>query len=208
MSNTLEFPEGVRLAQLDEIPGPEQARSEAWSKLQTAEIRPGYVITESDDPRFRFYGEANVDASKVWDVFRDLSQTLLGKKATLLISEVDEEPVPVATATVTHALRAAEPHRYQLANDGFLQFGLLNQEGDEIREVFVAPTKHFKLWFTDAPTLRSVMRQHDIPEVDALQFIDEFPRTTLRLHSDKGVHQHVDDLAANIKAELSRMGDA
>jgi hypothetical protein len=208
MSNTLEFPEGVRLAQLDEIPGPEQARSDAWSKIQNADIRPGYVITQSDDPRFRFYVEANVDASEIWDVFRDLSQSLLGKTATLLIGEVDEEPFPVATASVEHALRVVQPHRYQLANDGFLQFGLLNQEGNEIREVFVAPTKHFKLWLTDTRTLRSVMREHGIPEVDALQFIDEFPRTTLRLRSDSGFLQNVDDLAASIKADLSRVRDA
>ena len=185
MPSTLKFPDGIRLAHLDELPGPGPDRAAAWARIQSASIAPGYTLSESTDSRFAFYAEANVDGPRVWAVFRELCQGLLGPESTLIISEIDDEPMPLGSAHTLDILALLEPHQYQLAHDGYLQFGLVCQDADLLTEVFVAPTKHFKVWLSDVQCLRSVLQRHAVPKVERLEFIDEYPRTTTRLSSDK-----------------------
>ncbi len=180
----------------------------AWSHIQAAEIRSGFVISASADPRFAFYGEANVHAHKIWSVFRDLSERLLGPSATLLMSEIDDEPAFIGTNAVSFILRSLEPHSFQLAHDGFLQFGLVHQEGSQLSEVFVAPTKHFKLWFADASLVRACMQQHGVPEAEALQFIDKYPRTTIRLPGEKAALGSPEQIIQYMKEVLAQKRDA
>lgn len=202
MASTLVFPDGVRLARLDELPGPEADRARAWSRIQAAEIRPGFVVSESADPRFPFYSEANVDAPMIWGVFRDLCERLLGPAATLVMSDVDDEPSPVGQDQVGSLLRLLEPHQHQLAHDGWLQFGLVSQDEDQVREVFVAPTKHVKVWCEDADLLRTTMQQYGVPEVERLQFIDEYPHTTTRLPREKTAFQSAEELIRHMETSL------
>lgn len=202
MASNLVFPDGVRLARLYELPGPEPDRTMNWSRIQAAEIRSGYRLSESADPRFAFYGQANVDAPKIWDIFRDLCIRLLGPMATLVMSEIDGVPAPVGMNKVRVILRSLEPHSYQLVHDGFLQFGLVHQEGNQLSEVFVTHTKHFQLWLEDANLLRSTMQQHGVPEVEAQQFIDEYPHTTKRLPSEEIAFQSPAELIWHMEAVL------
>lgn len=199
MANSLVFPDSLRLANRDELPGPEAERELAWSRIQAAQIRMGFVLFESRDPTFAFYGEANVHAPKIWIVFRDLCEHLLGRQATLVMGEIDDDPAAIGTAEVGQILRLLEPHAYQLAHDGWLQFGLVHQGDNRVAEVFVAPTKHFKLWFDDAAVLRSVMRQHGVPEVHMLQFIDEYPHVTIPLAPEKTAFREAEDLIQNLE---------
>lgn len=185
MPSILEFPDGIRLAHLDELPGPRPDRAAAWARIQSANIAPGFTLTESTDSRFAFYAEANVDGPRIWAVFHDLCHGLLGPQATLIISEIAHEPMPLGSAHTLELLALLEPHQYQLAHDGWLQFGLVGQDADLLTEVFVTPTKHFKVWLSDVKCLRSVLRDHAVPEVARLDFIDEYPRTTTRLSRDK-----------------------
>ena len=97
------------------------------------------------------------------------------------------EPRAIANADVAKLLGALSPYQYQLAHDGFLQFGLLNDHGDRITEVFVTPTKHFKVWLQDADQFHSIMGVHELPERTTMEFIDEYPRTTTRLPESRGV---------------------
>jgi len=203
MPSTLVFPDGVRLAERHELPGPESERAQVLSSIQQAEIAPGFVLADSLDRSFAFYSEANVDAPKIWDVFRDLSQSLLGPFATLVISEIDRELVPVGAADTGKILRLLEPHAYQLANDGLIQFGLLAKTVDTITEVFVAPTKHFMVWLNEEARFRSVMEAYAIPEVESLQFIDEFPRTTTPLSAEKTSFVDHDSLIEHFETQLA-----
>jgi hypothetical protein len=203
MPSTLVFPDGVRFPHLDELPGPEPDRARAWLKIQSASIVAGFVLSKSTDPRFAFYAEANVDAPKIWEVFRDLCQSLFGPVATLVISEIDDEPLPAGPAVTLEVLRLLQPHKYQLAHDGWIQFGLIHQEDDLLSEVFVAPTKHFTLWLNDEKLFRSTMQYHAISEVESLEFIDEYPRTTTRLASDRVVFQDHSELIEHIRRQIA-----
>jgi hypothetical protein len=143
------------------------------------------VLRESSDPSFAFYAEANVDAPKIWGAFRDLSRGLLGSSATLLIGEIDENPIPLGAAQTGIILGLLEPYAYQLAHDGLIQFGLGARTDRGITEVFVTPTKHFKVWLNDEIEFESVMQAHAIERPESLQFIDEYPRTTTPLSAEQ-----------------------
>jgi hypothetical protein len=181
MPNTLEFPDGVRLARLEELPGPEPDRYAAWAHVQSAHIAPGYTIVDSNDPLFSQYAEINVNACHIWPVFCDLCQALLGPVATLVGGMEDDEPVTIGSAEASSIIAALERHKYQLAHDGFLQFGLVSDQDGEITEVFVAPTKHFKVWLNDEKCFRSIMDRYQLSEQTRLEFLDQYPRTTVAL---------------------------
>jgi hypothetical protein len=187
VSHTLEFPDGVRLAKLEEIPGSEPERSAGWERVRQAHIVPGFTVTDSlSDHRFGHFAEINVNASQIWALFRDLCAGLLSDPATLIASDVDTEPRHVLGGELAKVLNALEIYQYQLAHDGFLQFGLLNDRVEGISEVLVTPTKHFKVWLNNIERFRSIMNDHKISERTKMEFIDEYPRVTTRLPEGRG----------------------
>jgi len=102
MTGLLEFPDGVRLAQIEEIPGSEAERSAVWEQIKRAQIAPGFTLADSlEDARFRYYAEINVNASKIWEVFRDLCASLLVDPATLIAGEIDDDPLEIACAELS-----------------------------------------------------------------------------------------------------------
>lgn len=174
------FPDSLRLARFDELPGTESERSAAWKRVQSAQIRAGYTLAATNDARFSRYAEINVDAPQIWQVFCELCRISLGPISTLVASWIDDDPIAIGSGDTASIIAILEQHKYQLANDGFLQFGLLSDESN-IEEIFVTPTKHFKVWLNDETAFRSVMDKYDLPEQSKLSFIDEYPRTTVAL---------------------------
>ena len=83
-------------------------------------------------------------------------------------------------------LRALEPHRHQLTHDGHLQFGLIGGSAGRIEEVFVAPSKHFKVWLNDEPRFRATMQRYRLREADRLAFLAEYPRVSLKQPAFRG----------------------
>lgn len=181
MPSTLVFPDGVRLALRNEIPGPENERDALWARIESASIAPGFTIQPSNDARFSHYAEINVDAPQIWAVFSDLCHDLLGANATFIAGEVDQTPTPRGSAEVTLLIAKLAPYKYQLAHDGFLQFGLLDEQDGLINEVVVAPTKHIQVWLNDEKRFRLVMEHHRLREDNHLEFLDEYPHMTVPL---------------------------
>ena len=207
MPSTLVLPDGVRLAREDELPGPEPRRSADWARIQSASVAAGFVLTASQDQRFTHYTELNAHAPRLWDLFRDLCHGLLGPAATLVIGHIDEESVPIGSGPVPSLIAVLEPHKYQLAHDGLLQFGLVSDRDGTINEVFVAPTKHFKIWLNDEERFRSVMEQHDLRQVDRLEFLDEYPRATVALPPERVAFHDISELLTHLENEIAAMPD-
>jgi hypothetical protein len=92
-TSRLIFPDGIRLAHFDELPGPDSARIKAWELINSADICSGFLIRSVDDPRFSVYAEANVDAPHIWDVFRSLAEAMLGDSSCPYCPENRSEPV-------------------------------------------------------------------------------------------------------------------
>ena len=206
MSRRLILPDGVRLADEDEIPGPPSTRAELWGRVQAANLSPGFVLHDSNDPRFALYVEANIDAPQIWNVFEALCLALFDAGASLLVNDVDDETSP--TRGEAHAMSLVQllaPHRYQLAHDGRVQFGLVHQGPQAIVEVLVAPTKHFMVWTSDAAALRDVFAAHDVPEVNALEFLDQFPRATFPLDPERTGATVIPDLVERLRGAAATL---
>jgi hypothetical protein len=201
MASTLIFADGVRLTTRDELPGPPDRREALWARVDGANIHPGFTLKAVQDAAFRYYAEANVHAHEVWPAFCDLSKALLGERASLLMAFKDEEPAPVVEAPVEAILAAMEPHQDQFAHDGYVQFGLVAQTHTGLAEVFVTPTKHFRIWFSDEREFAARMKAHDLMRAEQLQFIDEFPRVTTRLPDDRALR--VDVLQSEVLRRLA-----
>ena len=205
MPRTLVFPDGIRLADQGDLPGPATVRAADWARVQNANIQTGFTLFKSTDTRFDFYAEANVDAPKIWDVFNDLCRVLLGSQVSFVVAGIDDEPTPLGPVPILQVFSILEPHRYQLAHDGHIQFGLVDEAaGDSLTEVFVAPTKHFKVWLSDENGFRTILHNHAVPEVDKLEFIDEYPRITSTLAHDQVLFRDPGELVRHLKNEINR----
>jgi hypothetical protein len=104
MPSTLVFPDGVRLALRDEIPGPGKERDALWASVESANIVQGFTIKPSNDARFSHYAEINVDAPQIWAVFSDLCRALLGPNAMFIGGEVDATPTSRGSGEVTSVI--------------------------------------------------------------------------------------------------------
>jgi hypothetical protein len=202
MAKGLIFPDGVRLVEWDEIPGPNDARAEVWKRVQKANIEQGFVLKSSDDERYPFYAELNVDAPRIWTVFDSLCRALFRSEVSLVLGAKDAEPQIIGYADISSVLSALGHYKYQLANDGFLHFGIVSEKDGLIHEVFLAEAKCFKVWLDDEDHFRSLMKAHAIPENSELEFLDEYPRVTIRLPASKGAVYDLEELASRLKDEI------
>ena len=204
MRNTLVLPDGVRLARKDELPGSGPERAAAWARIRSASMASGFALQRSNDPRFALYAEINVDAPRLWSIFRDLCAGFHGPTATLVIGNgVEGELTSIGPAGTSIFLALLERHQYQLANDGLIEFGLVERRQDLLTEVFVAPTKHLKVWVNEEGRFRSILQGHRVPEADRLAFLDEFPRTTTRLPRDKAPLADHRELIEYVRREIA-----
>lgn len=125
----------------------------------------------------------------------------LGPHGTLVFADKDGEPGVLGSDRVPCILSALEAHKYQLQHDGYLQFGIVTQTERTLAEVFVAPTKHFRVWLTDDAAFRAVMTKYGLAEVTSLEFIDEYPHVTTKLSADRVVRD-VEELAGVLAGKL------
>lgn len=140
-------------------------------------------------------------------VFRDLCLGLLEPIATMVAAGPDDEPTPLGSANVNSLITILEPHRYQLAHDGFIQHGLVSHHGSQINEVLVLPEKHFNVWMNNEKRFRKVMEEYDIREVDELEFLDQYPRTAVALPKQSVVFQNSRDLMHHFRALIANIAE-
>ena len=202
MVSSLVVADGVRLATPDELPGPSDRRDELRAKIEAASINAGFTLKAARDPLFRYYAEINVNAPDIWDLFCDLARGVLGESAVLLMSFKDDEPRSIAEASVADILEALSVHAEQLTHDGYVQFGILTQAESELNEVFVTPTKHFRVWFNAERPFASIMTKHGLERAERLSFLDQYPRVTTRLAASRA--RMLEDLCDAIIKRLTQ----
>jgi len=183
----LSFPKGIRFVRANEIPDSNSDKSELLEKIHNANIQQGFVISNPiDDAKFKFYAEANINAEQIWLIFRNLCEVLLPDEVMPIIGGLDDESLHNGEYDdKSNLLNLFEEFQFYLANDCYIQFGLGYESETESTEVFVTPTKHFQIWTHDSENFRKVMEKHKIPELEKLEFIDEFPRATIPLKYNK-----------------------
>lgn len=186
------FPKGIRFVRSHEIPDSNGEKPELLEKIRNANIVQGYVISHPiEESKFRYYAEANINADKIWHIFRTLCEVLLPDEVMPIIGELGDEPLHNGEYDdKIKLLDLLEEFKFYLANDCYIRFGLGFESEIELTEIFVTPTKHFQIWVNRPDALKQVMEQYGIPESEKLQFIDEFPRTTTSLTYDSRFVNH------------------
>lgn len=195
----LVFPAGVKLATSTDIPV-DPNLPELLARINSAKIEPGYIVQHVEDTLFKNYIEANVNSQDIWALFNSLCHRLLPEKVQLVIGNGDEITFRSKSINKQKLLELFEKFQFYLVNDCYLQFGLGSSSSVETIEIFVTPTKHFQIWANRGDLLEDIMRSHDLPRVDSLQFINEFPRVTRQIEYDRGFYGYEDLLDHLIKS--------
>lgn len=206
MPITLVFPDGVKLAQEHEIPGPAPQRAAEWARIQSANIAQGFMFERSNIPLLRGFASAliNVNAPLIWSVFTELCNALLGPMATLEAASNKGGLREWGPASVVQLLAMLERHKYRLAHDGFVGFGLKCEgRGRKNGNVFVTHLKYFLVSLYDEQRFRAVMEKYGIPQAYELEFIDDYPNVRTRLKNDFSPFHEVDDLLNHFANEIS-----
>ena len=176
----LRFPHGVRLAADADMPRSKH-KLEELTRISRANITTGFVLTKSADPSFSTYIEANVHADEIWSAFETLASRLLPEVSAPLVGWTDEEATLGPYTDKVAALAVLRGHAERLQHDGFIEFGLMFQQGGKTEEVMVKGCKDLRIWTNNPGVATDTMSSLGIPNVDKLQFIDEYPRVTERL---------------------------
>jgi len=167
----LVFPRGVRFARKNEMPNDGE---EALARIAKANITTGYTLDSRGGNGFTSYFEANVHAPSIFEVFRDVAESIIIEVAAPIIGLKDEEPTFGPYTTREEALKVFEPHVDLLQNDGFLEFGVIFAFNEKIEEIFVKSSKYFQIWTNKPETVAEVLARNNIPPVENIQFIDEY----------------------------------
>ncbi|MEA3106847.1 MAG: hypothetical protein QOI88_1452, partial [Gammaproteobacteria bacterium] len=149
-----------------------------------ANITTGFVLTTSADPGFSTYIEANAHADEIWSVFETLASRLLPDVASPLVGWKDEEATLGPYTEKAAALDVLRAHAESLQHDGFIEFGLMFQQGGKTEEVMVKGSKDLRIWTNNPAVATETLLALGIPSIEKLQFIDEYPRVTERLVGD------------------------
>jgi hypothetical protein len=95
-------------------------------------------------------------------------------------------------------LTRLESYKTELTQDCNLEFGLIYHAADKLEEVFVAESKFLKVWGNNEIAFRQLMNDFRLGEIEALNFIDEFPKVveslTMLNKNVKGTETIIEEL--------------
>lgn len=194
MKDMLVFPKGIRLANSEDLFNFPDC-SEMLNKVSSAKIKPGYKLFLSDNGEFQNYAEINIDSQHIWNLFNSLCRKLLPIETITILGGIEDEEKDLFKSDYVNTLEFLEQFerfKFYFANDCNIQFGFAASLLGNVHEVFVTPTKHFRVWTDKVGVLESVMREYNLVQTNDLQFIDEFPRVTVSLEYDEVFHDHKD----------------
>jgi hypothetical protein len=194
----LVFPKGIRLANSHDLLGLPNSLG-LLDQVNMANIRQGYFTPSTEEIPTQKYTEINIDSSQLWLLFCSLSKNLLSINIKPMIGTIDEEDIFIGKYSNTvETIDLLGEFEFHLVNDCHLQFGFR----DESCAVLVTATKYLKVWTDKNDVLEDIMREYNLLPTDDLQFIDEFPRTTISLEYNDDFYSY-EDLAKHLAAAFS-----
>ncbi|GAA0086392.1 hypothetical protein UT300007_28320 [Clostridium sp. CTA-7] len=144
-------------------------------KRNLANIVEGFTIKEVSDQKFSHYIEMNIDSDRIWNIFCVLIENLIGDNSYGILGFKDEEPILSKFADTENIIEIFQEYKFELTNDGYLEFGIAYYDENSFNEIFVSSFKYIKIWTNKKETLIKALNGFGIKEVKNLQFIDEFP---------------------------------
>jgi hypothetical protein len=168
------LPLGIKIPKNDEYPEGYDVKS-INDKRNSANIIEGFTIKEASGEKFSHYAEVNIDADKIWDVFCSLTNKLMNDVAYGIIGFKEEKPILSRFTTIERLIEIFQEYKFELTNDGYLEFGIANYDENSLNEIFVSSFKYMKIWANRKESLVETLNSYGIEQAENLQFIDEFP---------------------------------
>lgn len=199
------LPLGIGVPKAENYPSELDAKA-INEKRNSANIVEGFVLQEVSNEKFSNYAEVNIDADKIWDVFCSLANKLVGDVAYGVIGFKDEDPTLSDFTTREKLLAIFQEYKFELTNDGFLEFGIAYYGENSMNEIYVSSFKYMRIWTDRKEELVGTLNEYEIKEIQGLQFIDEFPVVSEALTADidKGI-RHYSEVIESIEKEFAQL---
>lgn len=196
------LPIGIRIPSIDEYPDGYNPH-EINEKRDLANITQGYKLIEVEDEKFTHLAEINIDADKIWDLFVSLSNGLIGDTAYGIIGFKDEEPILSGFTKKEKILSIFSRYKFELANDGYIHFGIAFYDDEVLNEIYVSNFKYFQVWTENKLALIETLSKFKLLEQEDLNFIDEFPVVSEALPNEliNGI-KHYSEVLSEIQKEF------
>lgn len=172
----------------------------------SANIVEGFVLREVSNEKFSNFAEVNINADKIWDVFCGLANELIDDVAYGLIGFKGENPTLSDFTDKEKLLAIFEEYKFELTNDGYLEFGIAYYDKNSLNEILVSNFKYMKIWTDRKEELIKTLNGFGIKEIEGLRFIDEFPVVSraLTANSDTGV-RHYSEVIESIERDFEQL---
>ena len=194
----LQSPPTIRLPRLDELPN----NPEVFERLKVrehAKIVEGFILKNNTthDLPFKFYAEVNINNSRLWNLFIELSNQL-PKKVNCIFNTYNDEPIYSPYLEKANVLQILSSYELELTQDCNLEIGIMFESEEKLIEVFISDSKYIKYWGSNENEFRQAMISFELNEVPDMNFIDEFPKVveplTLLNSSAKETQTVIDEL--------------
>lgn len=200
---SLELPPTIRTARADEVTTPNEEILKRLQAREEAILVEGYRLERNPEAGapFRFFSEINIDNARLWDLFSALVRTM-PTDVCLIYGHIDEEPAYGRYTTKEDLLQKLAPYQLELTQDGFLEFGVIYQDNEQLQEVFVKRAKYLQYWGVDEASFRRVMQDYGLSEVEGLAFMDDFPLATEPLKVHRPEARETDEVLKALGSEM------
>lgn len=184
------LPLGISIPDFAEIPDEYDAES-INKKRNESNIVEGFKVRKASNEKYTHFVEINVNVDDIWNLFVELSNKLIGDIAYGVIGFKDDEPVLSKFTQKQKILDIFNDYKFELVNDGFIQFGLAHNDDFSFNEIHISNFKYFQIWTSNIKVLRASLAKFGLVESD-INFIDEFPVVSKALQPDetKGVRHY------------------
>ena len=167
------LPLGIRIPNNDEYPDTYNIE-DINLKRENANIIEGYTIKEVVGEKYTYYLEVNVNVDKIWNIFIAITNKIISSVAYGILGLKDEDLKLSNFTSRENLIQIFEAYSFELVNDVFLQFGIANYNYISLNEIFITNFKYIKIC-TDNIAIIKILDLFEIPVIENLNFIDEFP---------------------------------
>ena len=203
----LELPRTLQFAEPEDAPKNESIQKRIEER-KSAEFAEGYTLKEIDSSsrtNFSFYSEININNSKLWNIFHQLSELLPKLCSCLFKYSDDDEPYFGSYMERTSIMDTLEEFKKELIEDCFLEFGLIYNTDTELTEIYIPNSKYVQVWGNDKASFVRILEKNGIKQMEHLNFVDEFPKVgTALTYLDpqaKGTTEFIDALKVKFIGE-------
>lgn len=185
------LPLGIKIPENDEYPAGYDVKS-INDKRNSANIIEGFIIQVVSGEKFSHYAEVNIDVDKIWNLFCSITNKLVDDAAYGIIGFKGEKPTLSKFTNKERLLKIFEEYKFELTNDGYLEFGIAYHDENSLNQIFVSSFKYMKIWTDRKETLVDNLNSNGIQQIENLQFVDEFPVVSkaLTANMDKGIRHY------------------